>query len=193
MRHELENVRAILQKAASSARMYHENIAHVRRTCKPDVILKETETFSKPLKESMEKAKADIREQLGDMEATIKKNSMLDPKNYNKDVVDLIRTMKPGAEELEAIAEQFKGNDTMIRVFHKYCEENQVCAKLPTCSLDKLKNAEMLRNDVEYILDLAGEPTSATNMYGDAQLQHFAENFETVFADRISTIGNFNE
>lgn len=127
------------------------------------------------------------------MEATIKKDSMLDPKNYNKDVVDLIRTMKPGAEELEAIAEQFKGNDTMIRVFRKYCEENEVCAKLPTCSLDKLKNAEMLRHDVEYILDLAGEPISATNRYGDSQLQHFATNFETFFADRISAIGDFNE
>ena len=193
MRYELENVRAILQKAASSARMYHEHIAHVRRTCKPDVILKETETFSKPLKESMEKAKAEIREQLGGMEATIKKNAMLDPKRYNKDVVDMIRTMKPGAEELEAIAEQFEGNDTMLRFFHKYCEENKVCAKLPACSFDKLKNAEMLRHDVEYILDLAGEPTSATNKYGDVQLQHFAENFETVFADRISVIGPFNE
>lgn len=193
MRYELENVRAILQKAASSARMYHENIAHVRRTCKPDVILKETETFSKPLKESMEKAKVEIREQLGVMEATIKKNATLDPKSYNKDVVDLIRTMNPGAEELEAIAEQFKGNDTMLRFFRKYCEENEVCAKLPACSLDKLKNAEMLRHDVEYILDLAGEPTSATNKYGDAQLQHFADNFETVFADRISVIGPLNE
>lgn len=193
MRHELENVKTILQKAAASSRIYHESIAHVRRTCKPELILKETETFAKSLKEAMEKAKLEIRDQLGGMEARIKKNAMLDPKNYNRDVVDLIRTMKPGAEELEAIAEQFKGNDTMIRVFRKYCEDNEVCANLPACSLDKLKSAELLRHDVEYILDLAGEPTSATNKYGDAQLQHFAENFETVFADRISTIGNFNE
>lgn len=104
MRHELENVKAILQKAASGARMYHENIDHVRKVCKPDVIMKETETFAKPLKESMEKAKHEVRDQLADLESTIKKNAVLDPKNYNKDVVDLVLTMKPDGEELEAIA-----------------------------------------------------------------------------------------
>ena len=193
MRYELENVKASIQKAAAAARMYHENIDHVRRTCRPEVILKETETFSKPLKESMDKAKAEIREQLNGVASMIKKNAMLDPKNYNRDVVDLIRTMEPAAEELEAIAEQFKGNDTMLRVFRKYCDENHVIANLPVCSADRLKSVELLRGDLEYILSLAGEPTSATNVYGDTQLQHFAEKFEEVFADRIEAIGAYNE
>lgn len=81
----------------------------------------------------------------------------------------------------------------MLRFFHKHCEENNICAKLPVCSTVRLKNVDIMRTDIEYILELAGEPTSATNKYGDAQLQHFAAQFETVFADRISIIGNFNE
>ena len=193
MRYELENVKEILRKAAASANLYHEHISHVRRTCKPEVILKETEAFALPLKEAMVKAKAEVREQMTLMATTIKKRSMLDPKNYNKEVVDLVRTMKPDAEELEAIAEQFKGNDTMIRFFRKHNEENDLRANLPLCGADRVKIAELMRGDLEYVLDLAGEPTSATNRYGNAQLQHFAENFETVFADRISAIGDFNE
>lgn len=191
MRVELENVRGIMQKAANGARLYHEQISHVRKTCKPDVIVKETETYAKPLKEAMEKAASEIQAQLSELEARIKKASMLDPKSYNKDTVDLIRTMKPDAEELEAIAEQYKGNETMLRFFHKYREENKLIVNLPLCGADKLKHVKLMRDDLTYVLGLAGEPFSETNRYADAQLQHFAENFEKVFADRISAIGEY--
>ena len=126
MRKELESVKLSIQKAASNARLYHENIAHVRRTCRPEVVLKETETYSKPLKEAMEKAAEEIKAQFTDLTASIKKKSILDPAKYNQAYADLIWKMKPDAEELEAIAKMFDGNETMLRVFHQYKDENKI-------------------------------------------------------------------
>lgn len=192
MRHELENVREILQKAANGARLYQENIAHVRRTCRPEMISQEIEPLAKFLNEAMEKAKTQTYEQLDALSATIKKKAKLDPQNYRADVVEFMRTMKPGAEDLEAIAKQFEGNETMLQFLHQYRTEQQLIAELPMTFTDKLKYVQRIRDDLGYALGLAGEPFDIEkNRYAHVLLQDWADNFDKVFADRIEAIGDF--
>lgn len=192
MRFELENVKGIMQKAANSAGIYHENIAHVRRTCRPEVVAAETEIHAKQLKEAMEKARTEAFAQLDALADTIKRNSRLDIQNYRADIVEFFRTMKPGAEDLEAMAKQFEGNETMLQFFHRYAEENAMIAELPMCFSDKQKFVQQIRNDLSYAFDCAGEPFHVEkNRNGHVMLQHWGDNFDSVFADRISAIGDF--
>lgn len=192
MRFELENVKEIMQKAARSAGTYNENISHVRRTCRPEVVAAETEVYAKQLRASMEKAKAEAFAQLDELAETIKKKSRLNIQNYRADIVEFFKTMKPGAEDLEAIAKQFEGNETMLQFFHRYREENEMIAELPMCFADKLKHIRPIRDDVGYAFNYAGEPFHVEkNRTGHTMLQHWSENFETVFADRIKAIGDF--
>lgn len=192
MRFELENVKAILQKAANSAGIYHENIAHVRRTCRPEVVVAETEVHAKQLKVAMEKVREEAFAQLDSLSDTIKKKSRLDIQNYRADIVEFFKTMKPGVEDLEAMAKQFEGNETMLQFFHRYATENAMVAELPMCFADKQKFVQQIRNDLGYAIDYAGEPFHVEkNRTGHTMLQHWSENFETVFDDRIKAIGDF--
>lgn len=190
MRQEIQNVKTVLQKAAKGARMYHENIEHIRRTCRPDVILQESRPFADLLIEAMQKAREEISTEFSSLETYIKNRMTINAKDYNKDTVELIKLLTPDVDELEAIAKQFEGNETMLRIFHKYRDDHQMVANLPLCGVDRLKELRRMRDDIVYILSLAGEPTSATNKYGDSQLQHFAENFEKVFGNQIQMIGD---
>ena len=190
MRQEIKNVKTILQRAASGARMYHENIERIRRTCRPDVITQESKPFAELLLESMQKAREEITAEFLSLETSIKNRMTINAKDYNKDTVELIKILAPDVDELEAIAKQFEGNETMLRLFRKYCDDQQMIANLPLCGVDRLKAIRGMRDDIVYILSLAGEPTSATNRYGDSQLQHFAENFEKVFDNQIQAIGD---
>ena len=190
MRQEIQNVKTILQKAAKGARMYHENIAKIRRTCRPEVILQETKPFADLLIESMGKAREEITTEFSSLETYIKNRMTINSKDYNKDTVELINLLTPDADELETIAKQFEGNETMLRFFYKYRDDHQLTASLPPCGPGRLKQIGRMRDDILYVLSLASEPTSATNKYGDLQLQHFAENFEKVFDDQIQAIGD---
>ena len=190
MRQELQNVKTVLQKAAKGARMYHENIEHIRKTCRPEVILQESKPFADLLLEAMKKVQEEITAEFSSLETYIKNRMTINSKDYNKDIVELIKLLTPDVDELEAIAKQFEGNETMLRFFHKYRDDHQMIADLPLCGVDRLKVVRRMRDDIVYILSLAGEPTSATNKYGDAQLQHFAENFDSVFGDQIQMIGD---
>jgi bifunctional ADP-heptose synthase (sugar kinase/adenylyltransferase) len=189
MKTEFEKLKEVMQKAAAASKIYHESIAEVRRTRKPEHIVRETNELAKLLKDVIEKATVAAMVNIDEMEADIRKQSILDPKAYNKEIMDLVFMLKPDAKELEQIAQQFDGNETMLRAFRKYCDDNTVNAKLPLCGNDKLKLLDTMRQDIKYIFACAGEPTSEMNRYGDEILQHWAANFESVLADKIATLG----
>ena len=191
MRHELTNVKAIMQKAGHGAGLYQEQIRHARNTCRPDFIVKEVESYAAPLKASMEKAKAEAFEQLDALTAAIKAKSRLNIQNYRADIVEFVKTMKPGREDLEALAKQFE-NETMLQFFHKYRDEQQMIADLPMCYADRLKYVQRIRDDLGYVFDEAGEPFDIEkNRNAHTMLQHWGDTFEQVFADRIEAIGDF--
>ena len=189
MRNEIEDVRAILQRTAAGAKTYHEQIAHVRNTCKPEVIMQETKPYAAALSQLADKAKEEITSVFSGLEKSIKSKMVISAKDYNKDTVELVKLLSPDTEELEAIAQQFAGNETMLRFFQQYNNEHELCASLPVSGADRLKALRLMQGDIAWGLDIAGRPTSEENRYGDACLQSFAENFEKVFEDRIEIIG----
>lgn len=189
MRYEIQNVKAVLSKAAESARTYHERIEHVRNTCKPEVIMQEMKIYAVPLNEAMIKAHEEMAAEFSALEKNIKSKMIISAKDYNKDTVELMHLLTPDVEEFEAIAQQFAGNETMLRFFRKYRDDHALQAVLPIGCEDRLKALKTMRDDISWILRIAGQPKSAENKYGDDQLQHFAAEFEKVFKRELEIIG----
>ena len=191
MREEFNQVKALLQSAARSARASHDSIADVREKVMPQYVDRETKVFADQLKNNMSQYREQVMEQIDFVEKSIKNRMLIDPKLYNKDVADLMFMLKPEQEEVARLAEQFAGNETMQRVIRKYCAENDLKhANLPKSGADKLQAVKKIRQDLDYVFACAGEPVSRDNRAGDSYLQTFCEKFETVFAEQLESIGN---
>lgn len=191
MRAEFNQVKALLQGAARSSRASHDSIADVRAKVMPQYVDRETKVYADQLKNNMAQYREQVMEQIDFVEKSIKNRMLIDPKMYNKDVADLMFMLKPEQEEVERLAEQFAGNETMQRVIRKYCAENDLKhANLPKSGADKLQAVKKIRQDLDYMFACAGEPVSSNNRAGDSYLQTFSEKFETVFAEQLESIGN---
>lgn len=186
MRNEIQRAKEIMQKAANNAKLYHENIARVRRTCKPEHILNEVMTYADPLRQSMTQAVQEIEEALSGLEAKLKAGIIIRGEDYDSATMAAISALEPGAAELTEIAKRYEGNETMLRALDQYNIKHKVGAEIPVSGQSKVDALDMIRADINYVLQQAG---SLDSKYGSDQLQHFAENFDAVFCDRISIIG----
>ena len=186
MRNEIQKAKEIMQKAATNAKLYHENIARVRRTCKPEHILNEIKTYADPLRQSMAQAVQEAEEALNGLEGTLKAGIVVRGEDYDSATMAAIGALEPDAEELSEIAKRYEGNETMLRALNQYNIKNKVGAEIPVSGQTKIDALNLIRADISYIMHEAGKPDSR---YGSDQLQHIAENFDAVFSDRISIIG----
>lgn len=186
MRSEIQKAKEIMQKAATNAKLYHENIAHVRQTCKSEHMVEELKTYADPLRQSMIQATQEINEALSGLEATLKAGIIIRGEDYDSATMAAISALEPDAAELTEIAKRYAGNETMLRALNQYCTKNKIGAEIPVSGQNKVDALNMLQSDIGYVLQQAGKLDCR---YGSNQLQHFAENFDTVFSDRIGIIG----
>ena len=186
MRSEIQKAKEVMQRAANNARLYHENISRIRRTCKPECILEEIKTYADPLQQSMIQATQEVDEALGSLATTLKAGIIIRGEDYDSATMAAISALEPGAAELTEIAKRYAGNETMLRALNQYNIKYKVGAEIPVCGQSKVDALNMIQSDISYILQEAGKVDCR---YGSKQLQHIAEHFDTVFSDRIGIIG----
>lgn len=186
MRTEIQKAKEILQRAAGNAKLYHENITRVRQTCKPEHILSEIKTYADPLRQSMIQAAQEAEEALGGLASTLRAGMVIRGEEYDSATMAAINALEPDAAELSEIAKRYEGNETMLRAINQYCTKNKIVADIPVSGQSKIAAVDLLRGDISYVLQ---DAANLDSKYGNDQLQHFAENFDSVFSDRISIIG----
>lgn len=187
MRSEIQKAKEIMQKAANNARLYHENIARVRQTCKSEYMVEEIKTYADPLRQSMIQATQEVDEALSGLAATLKAGIIIRGEDYDSATMAAISALEPDAAELTEIAKRYEGNETMLRAINQYNIKHKIGAEIPTGGQSKVDALNMLQSDIGYVLQQAG---NLDCRFGSNQLQHFAENFDTVFGDRIGMIGD---
>lgn len=186
MRSEIQKAKEAMQKAASNAKLYHENIARTRRTCKEELVAGEIKTYSDPLQQSMAQSAQEVKEALSGLMSTLKAGVIIRGEDYDGAAMAAINALEPDAAELTEIAKRYEGNETMLRALSKYNIAHKVGAEIPLSGQSKINALNMIQSDISYVLQQAG---NLDCRHGNDQLQHIAENFDACFADRISIIG----
>lgn len=190
MRPEIEKAKEITIKAAKTARQYHEHLANARRTMRPELVIQETKETREALKVAMDQAADEAAAALKVLQDTFRDASLIRGKDFDKAILDAMSALQPEADEISAIAKRYADNETMLRAFRNYCLQHKVKgADIPIGISGRISALNMMSQDLDWCIRTAGVSDININRYADAQLQNFAENFETVFKNRLDIIG----
>ena len=137
----------------------------------------------------MQKAAAAAEEALMELRTQLQNAIVIRGEDYDASAMAAIKELKPDAAELSKIAQNYVGNETMLRALKKYCADNKVTAELPHSGESKIQAVDLMRGDIRYVLGLTANADYMQNRYGADLLRSHAENFDLVFENRISVIG----
>lgn len=186
MRNEITQIKNATITAATKMKNTYNAIDEINRTVKPDMVRDKLRPHYEALETTVNEYFASVDKSAENLKMLLEDAAKIRKEDINLDVMAVIRELNPTADELTQICNDYKNNQTMLRLLREYIKGNKIDGVIiPPINADRVKALKRLCENLKGCARVAADYNSPLHT---TQFEHYANNFDTVFEKEIEII-----
>ena len=196
MRKEIEQIKNLTLVCVRDLNEVYKAIDENARTLIESVVAER----QSPLFRKLEEIAADYAEKIdnkirsitknekssAELENTFKSSARIKAADIDLDMLNVIKTLEPAAEELSEICKDYENNQTMLRLIREYSKNNKIHnVEIPAIMADRVVALNKMCKDLKDCARIAADYSSPLRA---KQLEYIANNFDNAFAAQLKII-----
>lgn len=186
MRNELEQIKNLTVNTVNKMNKIYSAIDEIKRTVREDMMRDKLRPQYETIETTAEEYYTGIDKAAESLKMLLENAAKIRKEDINLDVMAVIKELKPSADELTQICNDYKNNQTMLRLIREYIHANGISGVIiPAINADRVTALNRICDNLKGCAKVAADYNSPLHT---RQFEHIANNFDSVFEKDLAII-----
>ena len=187
MRKEIEQIKNLTLTCVKTMNDIYAQLDENGRTLLAAVAVKRNYPLFEKFEETVTTYAENIDNASAELIKTFNEAARIRHGDIDPHLLSVIKELKPSAEELTEICNDYKENQTMLRLIREYVSNNKITnVTMPAIMADRVIALNKICKDLKDIARIASDHESPLRT---KQFENIANNFDSVFETQLNIIG----
>lgn len=186
MRKEIEQIKNLTLTTVNRMSKIYSAIDEINRTVREDMLRDKLSPQYEAMESTAEEYYTGIDKAAESLKMLLEDSAKIRKEDINLDVMAVIKELKPSADELTQICNDYKNNQTMLRLIREYIHANSIGGVIiPAINADRVTALNRICDNLKGCAKVAADYNSPLHT---KQFEHIANNFDSIFEKELAII-----